>query len=275
MYLIFDIGGTNIRAAFSKDGLTFGPITKIPTPQNFKEAVKALNELAEPFLKEGQISASVIGLPGPLDFKKSMLLSAPHLKDWNYQPLKQTLSDIWKVPVFLEHDADLEGLGEVHFGAGKNYQIVANLVIGTGIAATRIVEGKIDRNAFGFELTHQIIVKDGNPCDCGGKGHLEAYVSGSGIRNFYGKKGEDIKDPVIWEKVAQYLAVGLNNVAVVWSPEVIILSGGIMKNIPFEKMMSFFKQELKIFPTAPKVIPGQLGELSALYGGLQICTSHK
>lgn len=270
MYLLFDIGGTNSKAAVSEDGKSLKNIKKIPTPPNFNQGILALKQLAGEVSAGQTITTVVAGVAGPLDSQKTMLVSSPHIGGWVNKPLKKSLEEIFKIPVALEHEADLEGVGEAAFGAGSGYKIAANLVVGTGIATTRIIDGKIDQNTYGFEAGHQIIVPNGSPCDCGGRGHLESYVSGSGILKIYGKKGEEIDDPDIWDQMAKYLAIGLNNVAVFWSPEVIILGGAVMQSISMEAVISYYKQYLKIFPAAPKIIPAKL-EDAALYGGLKFC----
>src|SRR5207237_385786 len=129
-----------------------------------------------------------------------------------------------------------------------NFKIVANIKIGTGVASSRIVDNKIDINAYGFEAGHQIIVIDGSICNGGGKGHLESYVGGSSIERFYGLKAEEIKDEVFWDKVARFLAAGIYNTIVFWSPEVIVLSGNVIKSISLERVKEHLKNFLKIFP---------------------------
>lgn len=270
MNLVFDIGGTNTRVAISEDGKSLKSIKKVFTPGDFDQGMKGLKQVADQLSGGKKIKGVVVGVAGPLDKEKTTLVASPHIRGWVNKPLKPSLEKIFNQPVYLEHEADLEGLGEVAFGAGQGYKIVANLVIGTGVATTRIIDGKIDQNALGFEAGHQIIVINGHPCDCGGFGHLEAYVSGSGLMKTYGKKGQDLKDPKIWEEVAKYLAIGLNNVAVFWSPEVIVLGGAVMQSIPIETVKSYFKEVLTIFPAPPRVVLGKLGDDSALFGGLRL-----
>lgn len=268
MYLLFDIGGTNSRFAVSADGKTISEPKIVPTPKEFDQGIVTFKQISEELSRGQPIEVVAGGVAGPLDKDKTMLVASPHIGGWIQKPFKQALEKIFNTTVNLEHEADLEGLGEVTFGAGKGYQVVANLVIGTGVATTRIVDGKIDKNALGFEGGHHIIVFDGNQCDCGGRGHFEAYVSGSGIERAYGKRGEQIKDPKVWDEIARYMAVGLNNVTTFWSPDIIVLSGAVMKSIPVESVKKYFNELLTIFPTAPKVELGKLGDESGLYGAL-------
>ena len=270
MYLVFDIGGTNMRIAVSSEGKTILKTKIIPTPQDFDQAIKDFKNMAYELSNGEKIEVVAGGVAGPIDKDKTMLVSSPHIGGWVGKPLKKSLEETFSVPVYLEHEADLQGLAEATQGAGIGHRIVATLILGTGIASTRTVEGKIDANALAFEAGHQIIIQDGNQCDCGGRGHLEAYVSGSGLQITYGKKGQDISDPQIWDEVAKRLAIGLNNVAVFWSPDAIVLGGVVLKSIPIEKVKSYFKETLTIFPSAPPILEAKLGDSATFLGSLTI-----
>lgn len=270
MYLVFDIGGTNMRVATSSDGRSLSATKIVPTPKDFEEGIKAFKQVADELSNGEKIEGIAGGVAGPIDKEKTMLVASPHIGGWINKPLKQKLEKVFKATVILEHEADLQGVGETIYGAGKGYSIVSTIILGTGVATTRTVDGKIDRNSLGFEGGHHIIVPDGRECDCGGKGHFESYVSGSGILRGYGKKGEDIKDPEIWDEVAKYLAIGLNNVTVFWSPEVIVLGGVVMKSVSMEAVRSYFKQVETIFPKPPEILPAKLGDAATFYGALHL-----
>lgn len=259
-----------MRIAASSDGKNLTQTKIVPTPKDFDSGIQAFKKLSDELSGGEKIEAAVVGVAGPIDKDKTMLVASPHIGGWIKRPLKAELEKVFGCPVFIEHEADLEGSGEATLGAGQGYGIVANLVIGTGVATTRIVDGKIDENSLGFEGGHHIIVVDGNECDCGGRGHFEAYVSGSGIERAYGKKGEEIKDPKVWDEVARYMAIGLNNVTVFWSPDIIVLGGSVMKSISIDKVKNYLSNILTIFPQIPQIVPAKLGDSAGLYGALQI-----
>lgn len=273
MYLLFDIGGTKMRIAVSSDGKTLGEPKIIPTMQNFDEGIQIIAQTANELSGGGKIEAAAGGLAGTLDKDRTMLISSPNIKGWITKPFKQNLENILNCPVHLENDADLAALGEAVYGAGSGKNIVAYLTISTGVGGGRVVNGKIDENSLGFEPGHQIIVPDGDPCNCGGKGHLGSYVSGSGLERIHGKKGEDITDEQVWNQVAKYLAVGLNNTVVHWSPDIVILGGSVMKSIPLEKVKSYLRDYLTIFPNPPEIILSKLGDSVGLYGALKLLQS--
>ena len=263
MYLLFDIGGTYSRFAASPDGQTLGTVEKISTPKNFDEAMLAFSKLVGTLCRGEKIERAVGCSVGPLDTEKSHILNAPNLPDWNHKPLRDTLEKMCGCPVIIENDADLAGIGEATFGAGKGKSIVVYYTISTGVGGTRIVDGKIDVNRFGMEPGQQII----DPYDP--TGHLEGLVSGTAIEKHYGKKASKIKDATIWDKVAHHLALGLHNSIVHWSPDIVILGGSVMKSLSSEKVHTELKSIMKIFPGVPPIVEARLDE-PALYGALAL-----
>ena len=259
-----------MRIATSLDGKTISEPRVIPTPQSFDEGIQNLKKIADEITGGEKIDAAAGGLAGPLDKNKSTLISSPHLSGWVNKPIKREIETALGIPVKIENDADLAALGEASFGAGAGKNIVAYLTISTGVGGGRVVGGKIDQNSLGFEPGHQIIVPEGDPCNCGGKGHLESYVSGSGLERIHGKKGEDITDEQVWDQVAKYLAIGLNNTIVHWSPDIVILGGAVMKSVSLDKVKQYLKQYLTIFLTVPEITPSKLGDSAGLYGALAL-----
>lgn len=261
-----------MRIAVSNDGKTISNHKIVPTPKDFEEGIEQFRKITLELVGSEKIEKIAGGVAGPIDKEKTMLVASPHIGSWVGKPFKKRIEEIFNVPVLFEHEADLQGVGESIYGAGVGSDIVSTIIIGTGVASTRTVAGEIDKNSLGFEAGHHIIVPDGRDCDCGGKGHFEAYVSGSGILRGYGKKGEDIKDLKVWDEIAKYIAIGLNNVTVFHSPDAIVLGGVVMKSVPFESVKTYFREVLTIFPTPPKLLKAKLGDFSTFYGALHLAT---
>ncbi len=254
MYLVFDIGGTNIRIATSQDGKTLDRIESTPTPTNFSEAMSIFKQIALKLTQGEKIKAAAGGV---------RRLNHPTIPLWVGEPLKQSLEKILNTAAYLENDAALAGLGEAVLGAGKGKKIVAYITVSTGIGGARIVNGSIDQNSLGFEPGNQIISLDNPP------GYLEKYISGSALEKKYGVKGEKLVDPKAWDEVAKILAIGLNNVIVFWSPDIVVLGGSVAKSIPLENVNIYLKEILKIFPQVPEVVRISLGNEGGLYGALE------
>lgn len=269
MHLLFDIGGTNMRVAISKDGKTLGETKTVSTPKEFETGIQSIKQIASELLNGSQIIKIAGGIAGPLDKDKSTLIASPHIAGWVNKPLKQTLEQTFGVEVLLENDATLAALGEAVFGAGKDYSVIGYVGIGTGVGGAKIVNGKVDQNALGFEIGHQIIESNGKVCHCGGKGHLESYVAGGYFKENYGVEANQLS-PENKEEICKYLATGLNNIAVHWSPEVIILGGSVMNSLSLETIQKLFDESLTIFPTKMKLLKAELADKAGLYGALAL-----
>ena len=193
----------------------------------------------------------------------------PNLLDWENKHLKQRLEKELGCPVVLENDAAFGALGEAVFGAGKNYAIVAYITIGTGIGGARIVNQKIDENSLGFEPGKQIIDADGSifpklkpPIT------LEQVLGGLSIQRRKKMIPTDIEDPAFWKEMSYYLAIGLNDTIVHWSPDVVVLGGSISREFLPENISRELKKILTALPILPVIKKNQLEDLAGLYGAL-------
>lgn len=259
MYLLFDIGGTKTRIGFSSDGENLSDSKTSPTPQSFEDFITLLKETAS---SSGinQFKGCAGGIRGVLNKNKTELAYDTILAHWVGKPLKQSVEDIFKVPVFLENDAALAALGEANKGTGKGYKIVSYITVSTGVGGAKVVEGKLEKQVFGFEPGHQIISPDGL--------ELEQYVSGTALKQENGVPPEQITDPAIWDEAARRLAIGLNNTILYWSPEIIVLGGGLMHKLPLERVKIHLSQIHKMFPEIPEIALAKLGEVAGLNGAL-------
>jgi len=270
MFALFDIGGTKTRVSISEDGITLGEPKIFDTPENFEVGIKRLKEAIMGLIGDRKIEVCAGGIAGPLDEEKDGLIGGPNLSGWVGKPLKKRLQEVLNTRVFIENDSSMVALGEAVHGAGKGYDIVAYITISTGVGGSRIVDGKIDESSIGFEPGHQIIDADKTLCpDCDGN-DLESYISGGAIEKRYRKKPYDITDEKFWNEIAKFLAYGLNNVTVHWSPDVIVLGGSMMKvpGIKVSEVDAHLKDILKIFPLLPVIKKAELGAVGGLYGSL-------
>lgn len=275
MYALFDIGATKTRVAVS-DGVTIGALKVMSTPPECAVGVAQMREAVLAMLPKGEkLTAAAGGIAGTLDQNKTMAARAPHLPGWNNMPLKKELENAWGVPVALENDSAIVGLGEAVYGAGKGKRIIAYMTVSTGVGGARIVDGNIDRNAMGFEPGHHII--DAHAKEGGGS--LEEYISGTSFQRRFGKKAQDIIDKAVWQEAADMLAVGVHNTIVYWSPDVVVLGGAMMlgmttarNKIPFDAVVLSLKARMKIFTRLPEVRLAALGDVGGLWGAVALLT---
>ena len=97
------------------------------------------------------------------------------------------------LPVAVENDCKLGALAEAHFGAGKGFGSVFYMTVGTGIGGGFVRDGVIQAmsDTGEAEIGHIVVMPDGLPCPCGGRGCAEAVCSGPGISQLAGQVADE------------------------------------------------------------------------------------
>ncbi|MEZ4104037.1 MAG: ROK family protein [Candidatus Paceibacterota bacterium] len=274
MYIIFDIGGTKTRVAASEDLVSYGEPIKFNTPLNYEEGLAAIAKAAEELSKGQKIDDMAGGVRGRLRPDRTGIMAEVVLTDWVAKPLVKDLSERFKSPVYIENDTAVVGLGETVFGAGKGYDIVAYHTVSTGVGGVRCVDGKIDRAHIGFEIGHQIIDVDKSIFGNDMVHTLENMVSGTALQERRGVKPYEIDqfDPV-WDELAYYLAIGLRNTILYWSPDVIVLGGSMVVGDPRifrEDIIKHTEKVLDGFLPCPPILDATLKDEGGLCGGMAL-----
>lgn len=253
MFILFDLGATKTRMAFSVDGEIFENPEVFETQKNYEEGFKLFETTAKKLAKGREIKKIAGGM-------------SRSIPNWTYEKFKKDLDENFGVVVFIENDSAIVGLGEATWGAGKDFEIVAYITVSTGVGGVRIVNGKIDETAIGFEPGKQIV-----DIENGLNKTLEDLISGKALKEKTGKNPKEISDENIWNEHAKILAIGLNNIIVEWSPNCVVLGGSMITGNPaisVEKTEQYLKEILKIFPQLPVIKKAELGDFGGLYGAL-------
>ncbi len=281
MYILFDIGGTKTRISATDTLDDIGEMISFKTPHSFEEGMVMFAEHTAALLKGRKVHRAVGGIRGPLSRAHDTITKEDILTDWVEKPIRDRISvSLDGTQVTLLNDTALVGLGEAHFGAGKGYDIVAYHTVSTGVGGARIVAGTLDEASIGFEPGHQIIDADMTlrPFD-GGADTLEELISGTAIEKRFGKKPYEIpqSDP-LWNELAQYLAYGLKNTILYWSPDVIVLGGSMMIGDPrilLTDVIAHTSKGIGDFVPMPELKDATLSDKGGLYGALAVLkTSH-
>lgn len=262
MYLLFDLGKTNLRVAASRAGTKIDAIRVMPSPDTFKHAAAMIYATA---CELGAEKARILcgGIAAPLIQKTSRVAWKRPL--WRDGSLAARLTKIFHAPVITENDAALAALGEAVYGGGKNHAVVAYLTISSGVGGARIAGKVIDEQNSGFEPGAQIILSAGNR-----SATLEDLIGGLAFEKRYKKKPYEIKDNAIWDNAAHFLACGIVNAGALWSPDIIVIGGSMMKHpgIPIARVKSEFNRLWKHSVQKPLIVPARLKDMSGLYGTL-------
>jgi len=144
------------------------------------EVIGRLGELGTALVREAAglglaVSAAQLAIPGPIDPTSAVVHNAPNL-GWRDVAVAELLD--LPVPVRVDNEANLAALGELWFGAGPAIGDFLHVSGEIGIGAGVVVGGRLFRGAHGFagEFGHVVVVPDGDPCRCGGRGCLERYA---------------------------------------------------------------------------------------------------
>ncbi len=194
-------------------------------------------------------------------------------------------------PDIVVNDATAAVYGEYRMGAGREGRVVLMLTLGTGVGGGLVVDGRIfdGTNGTGLEPGHMIIVPDGEPCNCGRRGCLEAYFSSYAIEREYRRiSGESLKIPEISrryisgeekarrvvERSIGHLHLGVLNLVTVLNPDVLILGGGLIRDIPdlVDRLRSMLSKSL-FTPHRLIIREAELGEFSGACGACLLAAS--
>jgi glucokinase len=149
-----DIGGTKIASAIVEDGLKLKRLNIVKTSQ-----IDLVRQLIGLIRDENNFDAIGLAMPGPVlsDGTVTRLPNVPHFGKIN---LKQVLEEQFEVPVAVVNDAKAFAYAEVNVGQAQNYQVVAAVVLGTGIGVGLVIDKKIyfgkDGIAGEFEHIHML-----------------------------------------------------------------------------------------------------------------------
>lgn len=110
---------------------------------------------------------------------------APNLPWKGIVPLARLLSDKFGIPCHVTNDANAAAMGEMVYGVAKGMKNFIMITLGTGVGSGIVIDGKVvyGHDGFAGELGHVTVDRSENArtCGCGGKGHLEAYASATGV----------------------------------------------------------------------------------------------
>jgi predicted NBD/HSP70 family sugar kinase len=273
-YVLFDIGGTKTRVAISNDLKTIEKEETFKTPGSFVDGLKKITATIDGLVQKDAIKGIAGGVRGLLSDDKTGIENDSVLSKWAGKSIVGELQKLYKAPVFLENDAAIAGLGEAVYGAGKGLDIIAYHTVSTGVGGAKIENGEIDHASIGFEPGKQVLDIDRTILGEETTPTLENLVSGAAIELRFGVKPYEIpQSDVLWNELAEYLAQGLRNTVLYWSPDVIILGGSMIigdPKIEVDAIRKYTVEALDGFVVAPLITMAKLGDAAGLYGAMAV-----
>lgn len=264
MLIAIDIGGTKTRIGRADGAHALASVDIFHTFHAYREGLDALVNAVKGIAGR-EPRGIAVGAPGVLSRDKRRIVNAPNLPDWNGAALADDLEAALGAPVIMENDTALVGLGEATVGAGKGAAIVAYVTVSTGVNGARIVDGALERAAFGFEIGEQLM-----GCDASAR-TLEELVSGRAIEGRFGVPPASLgEDHPVWEELAEIVAIGLHNTIAYWSPERVVLGGSMMRDvgIRLDRIEAHLAALERKNPVLPEMRRATLDDIGGLWGGL-------
>ena len=130
-----DLGATNIRVGMVHNHLIEQMLSKrIQRFGSIDDVLQDFYFLIDSIMQP-EVIAIGIGVPSVVNLEKGIVYDVQHIPAWKEVPLKSILEDKYKIPVFINNDANCFALGEFYFGKGLGKLDMIGLTIGTGLGA--------------------------------------------------------------------------------------------------------------------------------------------
>jgi glucokinase len=281
-----DLGGTAIKLGrFLQDG-TYLQKVSIPTPQPATpEAVLDAIAVAIKQLNSDQQAIAIgIGVPGAVDVTGRIAKVAINLSGWQDVPVADILEEKVGLPTAIANDANCAGLGEMWQGAGKKYQNLIVLTLGTGVGGAIILNGELFTGHTGSagELGLITLNPDGPPCNSGNNGSFEQYCSIGAIIRQWGKEPSELGklasagDPFAleaWQSYGKLLGSAITSLIYILTPEAVIIGGGISASADFFFPATVKEIEKRVLPSSRvnlQLLKAKLGNDAGMIGAAKL-----
>ena len=301
-----DLGGTTCKLGlFETDGNLLEK-WEIPTDTS-DEGKRILPDIAasirgrmtELRMLPGDVQGVGIGVPGAVN-AEGVVNRCVNL-GWGVVDVRGQLSELTGLEVRVGNDANIAALGEAWMGAGKGFQSIVMVTLGTGVGGGIVLDGKIlnGQNGAAGEMGHiRVNPEETVPCSCGNKGCLEQYASATGVvrvarmrlqaskketslRKFDPLTSKDIFDEAkagdilageVVREVCTRLGSAIATVCNIVNPEAVLIGGGVSKAglILLSELKGGFDSSVFHACRDTKILLATLGNDAGIYGGVRM-----
>ncbi|MBI9049959.1 MAG: ROK family protein [Anaerolineaceae bacterium] len=267
------------------------PVTWKTAEDNFQFLVHFIEQILQhPLQNEQRILGIAIAVPGFIDRLTGNIRVAPSL-DWYNLPLQSRLEPLFDLPLVIENDVNLAILGEYWFGAAGGVDDVVMLLVGTGIGAGILLDGKLHRGFHGASGEVGYLLPDIHSLNqkYPGFGALELMTSEEGIVSRAKAKcqqyglliKENFSSDTVFEAAREgegwalevvagtvdYLSMAIANISVCFDPELILLGGHIASAA--DLLLVPIQNRLQgVIPHIPRIEKSQLNSQAVLLGSV-------
>jgi glucokinase len=284
-----DVGGTTIKGAVvDRDGTVLARLRR-PTPphdhgpdQVLAAMLATIDELTGTAPRGDGVRAVGLAVTGIVDERRGMAVHSENV-GWRNVPVRSLVEQATRLPVGFGHDVRAGTLAEWRLGAGRGFEDLVFVPIGTGVSAGIVVQGRlISGGGYAGEIGH-VDVGHGESCTCGGRGCVEALASAAAIaRRYAAVSGRPVAgarevaermvagDPTarrIWNEAMEALALALAWTSAVLAPQAIVLGGGLARSgsLLFEPLGRALGRHLGVV-RRPQLVPASLQDDAGFLG---------
>jgi glucokinase len=270
--LAVDIGGTKSAAGVVDGSGRILARAQRPTPVTDDAEVlwAAIAALLDE-VRTGDEDVVGVGCGGPMS-AGGATVSPLHIPAWRDFPLRARVAAHTGLPVAVANDAHAVALAEGWLGAAAGERNFLGMVVSTGVGGGIVLDGRLLEGDAGH-VGHVVVVPDGRPCRCGGRGCLEAHASGTAIAELTGRPAAEADVDVVaatgalvGRAVASVcnlldlrLAVVAGSVALGWGPP---FFGAAQRALDRHARLTF--------STGARIVPAALGADAPLLGAAAI-----
>ncbi len=234
-----DIGGTNIKLGVVSHGVIGKKCeSKVDKTETEIQTLERLYKCIDNVISKNT-RAIGIGVPGVVDTHNGTVYDLQNIPSWKEVPLATLLETRYKLPVFVNNDANCFIMGEKLFGKAQKYDNCIGLSIGTGLGMGILIEGNIYNGVMsGAGEIGMVSYKDGI---------LEDYASSFFFSTYYNNTAKTLHDMAqqgdvlafaAFAAFGEHIGSAINNILYLFAPQAIILGGSISSAFPFfEKSM--------------------------------------
>ncbi|GLV53477.1 N-acylmannosamine kinase [Dictyobacter sp. S3.2.2.5] len=298
--LAFDVGGTRMKTGIIRgDTLIKGEVVALnhTAGDQTDDVLGSIIRLSRAALAQHTISAIGLSLRGIVDPQSGIILDVNEaLRELIHVPLGERLSQELGRPIFVENDARMYTLGEFIHGAGRGYQNMLCLTLGTGVGSGVVIGGRLlrgQRSIRGILGGHLTIQANGPRCSCGNVGCLEALVGTSALirqieeglakdpssllhttahtpRHLFAAAAQhDRLALAIVDTFAHHLGCGIVSLIHAYDPDVVVLGGGFIHShqLFLSAVQAYVNSHAWTIPRGRvAIVPAALGDMAALFG---------
>jgi fructokinase len=237
-YGLVEAGGTKFVCAVASSPQDLCEELRFPTTTPAETLARVVVYFQEVQKKYGHLAGLGVGCFGPVDLDTNSptwgFVTATPKPDWADTDVAGFLSRSLTLPVAFDTDVNAAALGENFWGAGQGLDNLVYLTVGTGIGGGVLSGGKLVHGLVHPELGHFLLSRDPKDTFSGSCPYhgfcAEGLASGPSLEKRWGKKAQELPpEHPAWDLEAKYLAQALLAFITCFSPQKIILGGGVME----------------------------------------------